>query len=132
MGNDSNIKRYTVDELRAMQARGESQTDWARLDAITEAELERAIAEDPDSDPALLEPPPGWPMFSLPTAPKAPKKLISLRLDQEVVDFFKAQGAGYQTMMNGVLLNYVRAWKQAVRLAEEKKARQAGKGPSSA
>lgn len=132
MGNDSNIKRYTADELRAMRARGESQTDWARLDAMTEEDLERAIAEDPDSDPELLEPPADWPALAQIITPRTPKKLMSLRLDQEVVDFFKAQGAGYQTMMNGVLLNYVRAWKRAVRLAEEKAARQTAKDPSSA
>ena len=31
------------------------------------------------------------------------KKLISLRVDPEVLDFFKAQGPGYQTRMNAVL-----------------------------
>jgi hypothetical protein len=43
-------KRYSVDELRAMRARGESRSDWARVDAMTEAEIEAAIAADPDSD----------------------------------------------------------------------------------
>jgi len=113
MGKDEDIRRYTAEELLAKHARGESKTDWARLEAMTEAELERAIAEDPDSDPPLLEPPEGWPHFAIPVRPKAPKKLISLRLDEEVIEHFRATGSGYQTMINGVLLNYVRAMQKA-------------------
>jgi uncharacterized protein (DUF4415 family) len=113
MGNDGNIKRNSADELRAMRARGESRSDSEYGRNLSEAKLEQAIAEDPDSDPPLLEAPPGWPAFAQIITPKAPKKLMSLRLDQEVVDFFKAQGPGYQTAMNGVLLAYVRAWKRA-------------------
>jgi hypothetical protein len=45
---DGNIVSYTVEELEQMRARGESKTDWARVDAMTEAELEAAIASDPD------------------------------------------------------------------------------------
>lgn len=115
MGNDGNIKRYSADELRAKRARGESRSDWGHVRNLSEAELEQAIAEDPDSDPPLLEPPQGWPALVQIITPTSPKKLMSLRLDQEVVDFFKAQGRGYQTAMNGVLMAYVRAWK----LAEE-------------
>jgi uncharacterized protein (DUF4415 family) len=37
------------------------------------------------------------------------KKLVSLRLDEEVLDFFKAQGKRYQTKINAVLLAYVRS-----------------------
>ena len=32
-----------------------------------------------------------------------PKTSISLRVDSEVLDWFKAQGPGYQTRMNAVL-----------------------------
>ena len=32
-----------------------------------------------------------------------PKASISLRLDQDVLDWFKRQGPGYQTRMNAVL-----------------------------
>jgi uncharacterized protein (DUF4415 family) len=41
--------------------------------------------------------------------PVPPKASISLRLDQDVLDWFKAQGPGYQTRMNSVL----RAFKDA-------------------
>ena len=31
------------------------------------------------------------------------KELISLRIDQDVIEWFKAQGPGYQTRINSVL-----------------------------
>ena len=35
--------------------------------------------------------------------PVSPKELISLRVDQDVIEWFKAQGPGYQTRINAVL-----------------------------
>jgi len=35
--------------------------------------------------------------------PMPPKASISLRVDADVLEWFKAQGAGYQTRMNAVL-----------------------------
>ena len=40
------------------------------------------------------------------------KKLISLRVDPEVLEFFKAQGPGYQTRMNAVLQAYMQVKKE--------------------
>lgn len=34
------------------------------------------------------------------------KKAISLRVDSDVLDWFKSQGKGYQSMMNTVLRSY--------------------------
>jgi uncharacterized protein (DUF4415 family) len=34
--------------------------------------------------------------------------LVSLRLDRDVLDWFKRQGKGYQTKINAVLRAYVR------------------------
>jgi hypothetical protein len=48
MANAANIKRYTAAEIQAMRDRGEDRTDWHRLDTMTEAELEAAIASDPN------------------------------------------------------------------------------------
>lgn len=40
------------------------------------------------------------------------KKQITLRLDEDVVAFFKEQGKGYQTRMNAVLRAFVDAKKK--------------------
>jgi uncharacterized protein (DUF4415 family) len=43
----------------------------------------------------------------LPSAPR--KAAISLRLDADVLDWFRAQGGGYQTRINAVLRAYMEA-----------------------
>lgn len=40
------------------------------------------------------------------------KTLISLRVDPEVLDFFKSQGPGYQTRINAVLQAYMQVKKE--------------------
>jgi hypothetical protein len=41
--NPERIVRYTADEIDEMIRRGESRTDWAYVDALTEEELEASI-----------------------------------------------------------------------------------------
>ena len=43
---------------------------------------------------------------------RAPKKSVHLRVDAEVLDFFKSQGKGHLTRMNAVLRTYVEAQKK--------------------
>lgn len=38
-----------------------------------------------------------------------PKQSVTIRLDNEVVNFFRKQGNGYQTKINAVLRSYVKA-----------------------
>ena len=40
---------------------------------------------------------------------KNPKKSTTIRLDPEVLDFFKAHGTGWQTEINAVLKKHVRS-----------------------
>jgi len=47
--SEENITRITLDEILAKRARGEkSRTDWARGDAMTDEDIERAMRDDPD------------------------------------------------------------------------------------
>ena len=102
MKNGEHIRRYTVAELEARAARGESRTDLARIHAKTEEELERDIASDPD----WCEIPRNWHEAAVAVMP-VPKRLLSLRLDTDVVDWFRQQGPGYQTRINAVLRAFV-------------------------
>ncbi|UHS57091.1 BrnA antitoxin family protein [Agrobacterium vaccinii] len=96
--------RMTLDELRAKRARGEkSATDWARVDALTDEDIERAMRDDPDWSEWIDV---DWSKAEV-VVPVA-KKSISIRLDEDVIDFFKATGKGYQTRMNAILRHYVR------------------------
>jgi uncharacterized protein (DUF4415 family) len=86
-----------------MIARGEDKTNWARVDAMTEEEIERKGLEQlaEDGQPA------DWYLNAVAVRPE-PKRLISLRLDPDVVEWFRAQGPGYQTRINDVLKAYVK------------------------
>ena len=44
-----------------------------------------------------------------------PKKPISLRVDAEVLEWFRAQGKGYQALMNAVLRSYMEARRKGLR-----------------
>jgi len=85
-----------------MRARGEDRTDMARVLAKTEEELEQDIASDPD----WADMPADWPEKATAVMP-VPKQLLSLRLDTDVVQWFRDQGPGYQTRMNAVLKAFV-------------------------
>ena len=93
-------KRYSAEELRAKRARGESKTDWARVDAMTEEELERAIAEEPDDDASI-----DWSEFTV--SGNTSKQGVYIRLDPDVLEHFRKGGRGYQTRINAVLRAYV-------------------------
>ncbi|NVJ94328.1 MAG: BrnA antitoxin family protein [Marivivens sp.] len=41
-----------------------------------------------------------------------PKQAISLRVDRDVLEFFKSGGKGYQTRMNAVLRAYMKSQKR--------------------
>ncbi len=78
-------------------------TDWARVDAVSEAELEGNIAADPDA----AIPDPDWTRARL-VMPQR-KESVHLRIDPDVLAWFRQQGQGYLTRMNGVLRAYMDA-----------------------
>lgn len=112
MWKRGDIVRYTAEEIDEMLRRGEDRTDWARVDAMTEEELEASIAADPDDIHEELD----WSkaIQGLPPFPSA-KKHISLRIDADVLDWFKATGKGYQTRINYVLRAYVESRNKAAK-----------------
>jgi len=79
-------------------------SDLARIDALKDEEID--YSEIPDLS-AL-----GEEFWAKAVVKRAePKAQVTLRLDREVLDWFKAQGKGYQTRINAVL----RAYKEASR-----------------
>lgn len=50
MPNDEHIVRYTAEGIDEMVRRGESQTDWARFDTITDEELEASIDHEGEGE----------------------------------------------------------------------------------
>ncbi len=98
MTKGKSITRFSAAELEERRARGESRSDWVRVRAKTEEEIDRDIANDLD----FRDVPRDWYKNAEAIMPTT-KKLLSLRLDADVVDWFKQRGPGYQTRMNAVL-----------------------------
>lgn len=73
-----------------------SKTDWARLKAAGPG---TAAKEHPEADVAHIV----RGVVRRGLQPLPPKASISLRVDQDVLEWFKAQGPGYQTRINVVL-----------------------------
>ena len=90
----------------------EDRSDWLRVDALTDEEIDRAIADDPDAAPVLDES--FWRKAKI-LDPRHPKSTITMRVDDDVIDFFKRGGAGYQSRMNAVLRAYVYARRERSR-----------------
>lgn len=88
---------------RSAGERRQGATDWAQVKSLDEAEIERAIAADDDAAPPLDA---AWFEGAEMVLPQ-PKVPISIRVDREVLDWFKGQGAGYQSRINAVLKAYV-------------------------
>ncbi len=97
------IVRYTAAELRAMRARGETLTDWARVDAMTEDELEASIDHEEEGEFDMSTARLGLPGFDLP---------LTIRLDPDVLAWFQAQGDAYRDKINDVLRAYVETRKR--------------------
>ena len=89
---DADIRSYTAEELRAMRR--------ARL-GKTSPDAEEIELDDSFWENAR------WQAPLFPPEPPAPRKAsVHLRLDQDVLDWFKAQGKGHLTRMNAVLRAY--------------------------
>lgn len=83
--DDSDTRRYSLAELRAMRDRGETRT---AKDAP-----EREVDEAFWATAQLIE-------------PDRRKIHTGLRIDADVLNWFKAKGRGWQTRMNAVLRSY--------------------------
>jgi uncharacterized protein (DUF4415 family) len=90
--------------MKKRSSSGASKTDWPRVRALRDRDINRS-PEHPEAD--LKHIVRGIVRQGL--KPVASKTSISLRVDADVLEWFKAQGPGYQTRINAVL----RAFKDA-------------------
>jgi len=81
-----------------------SRTDWSRVKAMKDKDI-KLTSEHPEAD--IKHVVRGILRQGLKPVPS--KASISLRVDADVLEWFKAQGQGYQTRINAVL----RAFKNA-------------------
>lgn len=89
-----------------------SRTDWEEVGARTDEEVDEAARADPDAPPLDDA---FWATARIVMPSRIPKRHQGMRLDADVIDWFKAQGPGWQTRMNAVLRSYVQAQKHRQR-----------------
>lgn len=102
MKNETRIVSYTAEDLIAMRERGEDRTDWERAKAMTEAELEAAIASDPDEAGMVVD----WSKAGFHPGAEA-ETAMTIHLDPDVLTFFRSMGRDCQTTINTVLRAYM-------------------------
>ncbi|MPY88841.1 MAG: hypothetical protein GEU99_13045 [Luteitalea sp.] len=72
-------------------------SDFARIDKLRDEDIDYSDIPELDDE-----------VFAQPLVPWPPRKeLITIRLDADVLDWFKHQGRGYQTRINQVLRRYM-------------------------
>ena len=78
--------------------RKKSKTDWDRVKALKDRDIDFTDVPELDDD-----------FFTKATLWPGKKQQITLRLDPDVVDFFKTKGRGYQSSINAALRRYMEA-----------------------
>ena len=80
-----------------------SQTDWARVDAMRDNDID--LSDIQEITPEMFA------RAVVRHGVKVPprKTLLTLRVDSDVLEWFKARGRGYQTQINALLRAYMDA-----------------------
>lgn len=84
--------------MKEKNSKRRSRTDWKRIDAMRDEDID--LSDSPELGPDFFANAIFWP---------GPKKQITLRIDPDVLKFFRKQGRGYQSAMNAVLRKYMEA-----------------------
>ena len=82
-----------------------SQTDWSRVDAMSDEEID--LSESPEITPEMF----ARGVVRRGLKPRGKKVQLTLRVDNDVLEWFKARGRGYQTQINALLRAYMDAHK---------------------
>lgn len=85
--------------MKVKNSKNRSNTNWERLSTMTDKEID--LSDSPELDDSFFE--------NATLIMPEPKKSVSLRIDKDVLDWYKHHGPGYQTRMNAVLRLYMRS-----------------------
>lgn len=91
--------------MKAKPSKKKSKTDWDKLKNMSDTDIDYSDIPPLDSE------------FFKKGKLRMPKTkpLISIRLDSDVLEWFKSQGTGYQTRMNAVLRMYMEAHNESAK-----------------
>ncbi|GAL91203.1 MAG: hypothetical protein DWQ51_22285 [Microcystis wesenbergii TW10] len=80
-----------------------SQTDWQRLDAMSDEDID--LSDCPEITPEMF----GRAVVRRSVPVIRAKAEVTLSIDNDVFEWFKSQGKGYQTQINELLRAYMEA-----------------------
>jgi uncharacterized protein (DUF4415 family) len=78
-----------------------SRTDWERVDALKDEEID--LSETPELTPEMF----ARAIVRRGLKPVLAKTQLTLRIDRDVLAWYKKQGPGYQTRINALLRAYM-------------------------
>jgi uncharacterized protein (DUF4415 family) len=79
-----------------------SETDWERIAAMKDEDID--LSEIPEITPEMF----ARGVLRRNFKPIPRKKQLTLRIDSDVVEWYKKQGRGYQTKINALLRAYMK------------------------
>jgi len=82
-----------------------SRTDWKRVNAMTDRDID--LSDSPELTPRMF----ARAIVRRGLKPVPRKTQLTLRVDQDVLQWFRKRGRGYQTKINALLRAYMEAHK---------------------
>ena len=79
-------------------------TDWARLEVMTEEEIEAAALSDPDNLPMDVDSPEFWQRGAM---LHYPRRIARLNIDPDLLGWFQRQSEDYRVQMGDALRAYM-------------------------
>ncbi len=87
--------------MKKLSSKTRSKTNWTRVDSLSDRDIDYSDIPELDKD-----------FFKSATLVlPEPKTAVTIRLDQQVLEWFKSKGPGYQTRINALLRAYMEAHK---------------------
>ncbi|HET9680227.1 MAG TPA: BrnA antitoxin family protein [Gammaproteobacteria bacterium] len=80
-----------------------SKTNWQHVDALRDEDID--FSDNPELTPEIF----AKAVVRCDLQSRPPKKQVTLRIDADTLDWFRAQGQGYQTQINALLRAYMEA-----------------------
>jgi uncharacterized protein (DUF4415 family) len=78
-----------------------SQTDWKRVDALPDQAID--FSDTPELTPEMF----ARAVVRRGLEPMARKRQLTIRIDSDVLEWYRRQGPGYQTRINALLRAYM-------------------------
>lgn len=89
--------------MKKSNTTNKSETDWEKINTMTDDEID--FSDNPKVSPEMF----ARGILRKNLKPITRKSQLTLRIDQDVIEFFKSQGRGYQTKINQLLRAYMEA-----------------------